>query len=93
MRILPTGEAILNRDAARALRGDSFRIFPSDSLENPEELEGVPLEAAAHYFSIFHNCEEFGLPNGAGWTREQPWLLRFLLRMRYTARHVSAANK
>jgi hypothetical protein len=84
---LPTGGAILNREAKKALDGEDFKYFPSgEKKQSP--LVGVTLEVWNHYSTIFRVTEEYGLPHGDGWANELPWLISLLMEMRYTKQTV-----
>lgn len=42
-------------------------------------------EEFAHYYRVYANCEEFGLPHGGGWLDEPPWVLQLISNFRAAA--------
>jgi hypothetical protein len=86
-KTLPCGKIMLNRDVKSALDGGEIKYFKSIGTPRITTC-GVPIEERNYYFSLFHFCEEFGLPKGRGWTNELPWVPHFLLQMRNVKRAI-----
>lgn len=82
---LPDGSMMIVRHIREALGGGDIRYFEKTGTK-ATIVAGVPKEEWSYYFSVFHNCEEFGLPHGRGWLHELPWVPHFLIQMRYFKR-------
>ena len=78
---LPDGSFILVPEIRRAVQGEPFRYFPKGESQ-AVTVESVDPVAFVHYFTIFNRCELWGMPHGAGWANELPWLLDFLEHMK-----------
>jgi len=78
---LPDGSFILVPQIQRAIHGEPFRYFPKGEKQ-AVEIEPIEPSAFIHYMTIFQRCELWGMPHGAGWTNELPWLLDFLESMK-----------
>ena len=85
---LPEGVFLLIREIKKALNNESFLYFEK-SGENAVSLPAVTKEERDYYFSIFHNCEEFGLPYGRGWLNELSWTIQLLTQLKYIKRLIS----
>jgi len=45
-----------------------------------------------HYYRVFTNCENFGLPHGGGWLDEPPWVIQLVSHFRDTVEQVRNWN-
>lgn len=79
---LPASGFIVIKEIKRALNGEPFFYFKAVG-EVASECSATSKEEWVHYFTIFHNCEDFGLPHGGGWLNELPWTIQFLSYMKY----------
>lgn len=86
------GGAILNREASKALAGEDFKYSPYGEKKQIKVL-AVPLATWQHYSTIFRCSEEYGLPHGGGWANELPWLISFLMDMRYTKKAIDVYHE
>jgi hypothetical protein len=45
-----------------------------------------------YYYRVFTNCENCGLPHGAGWAGERPWVIQLINYFKNTVEQVRAFN-
>jgi len=79
---LPDGSIMLVPEIWKAVQGEPFSYFPEGETKKSVSVPGVQKDVFYQYVDFFNRCEELGLPHGAGWMNELPWVSVFLMRMK-----------